>query len=79
MLDFRNESGLSFTDISSEQFREYRFPKGEVVRIEKPLLLNVSKTGGHRVFDKSGTSHYIRSGWLQLSWTVEEGKPNFVK
>lgn len=76
---FVNESGLEFTDISSEQAREYTFPDGTIVRIENPLQLNVSESGGHRIFDAFGSSHYIPKGWIHLQWWVFPDKPNFVK
>jgi len=76
-IEFKNESKYSFVNISSELYREYRFSGGEIVRIDEPLYLSVSKNG-HRVFDSSGKSHYIPLGWIQLSWEVRKGKPNFV-
>lgn len=78
-VGFRNESGLEFTDISSELFRKYKFPGGDEVRIEWPKFLHVSKSGGHRVFDGHGRSHYIPPGWFHLEWEVTHGQPNFVR
>lgn len=77
--DFRNESGLKFDDISSELFRVYKRPGDFEIVIQEPLALNVSKGGGHRIFDASGNCHYIAPGWIQLSWRVKEGAPHFVK
>jgi len=77
MADFNNASGLEFSDISSEQFREYRFESG-TVRIDQPLRLHVS-ANGHRVFDASGASHYVPLGWIHLKWRVKDGQPNFVR
>jgi hypothetical protein len=78
-IDFNNASGLEFVDISSEEWREYRFLGGEVVRIDKPLQLNVSESKGHRIFDSGGTSHYIPATWVHLKWKVKDGQPNFVR
>lgn len=78
-MEFNNKSGLEFTDISSEEFRQYEFLGGDRVRIDAPLYLNVSKTGGHRVFDSKGVSHYIPLTWIHLFWKAKEGQPNFVK
>ncbi|HYT43917.1 MAG TPA: hypothetical protein VEP90_16375 [Methylomirabilota bacterium] len=78
-MTFTNESNLKFDDISSEAVRTYEWPSGVKVIINEPLYLNVSKSGGQRLFDTSGTSHYIPSGWNHLFWTVKDGKPNFVK
>lgn len=75
----QNATDLKFEDISSERYREYRFLGGDVVRIEAPLKLNVSESGGHRIFDGEGTSHYIPAGWIHLSWVAKHGEPNFVK
>lgn len=79
MTEFRNESGHTFTDISSEQYRIYTFPNREFVRIDEPLKLSVASSGGHRIFDASGHSHYIPKGWLQITWAAKEGQPHFVK
>ena len=70
---------VTFNDISSEQWRIYDFPNGCSVRIEEPLWLYVSKSGGHRLVDKAGMSHYIPKGWLHLYWKVYEGQPFFVR
>lgn len=77
-LAFINGTPLSFSDISSEEYREYVFPGGEIVKIESPLQLNVSKNG-HRLFDAQGVSHYVPQGWIHLRWKVKSGQPNFVK
>lgn len=78
-MEFINESGLEFSDISSEASRQYRFADDTVVWIDAPLKLNVSASGGHRLFDASGASHYIPSGWVHLSWRAKDGAPHFVK
>jgi len=75
--DFLNESKLEFKDLSDELFRVYEFPD-MVVRIEEPLLLNVSDSGGHRIFDSNGISNYIPAGWRRLYWKVKENKSNFA-
>lgn len=76
---FINESGLKFKDISAEDYREYRFPNGEKLRIILPLFLHVSTSGGHRLFDAQGTSWYVQpvEGW-SINWKAKEGKPNFL-
>lgn len=75
---FRNGSNLNFKNIESEESRTYVYENGTELTIDKPVALNVSKSGGHRVFDSSGTSHYVRNGWIAIRWTVKEGKPHFV-
>lgn len=77
MTEFRNESKHEFVDISSEQFREYTFPGGDVVRIERPARLAVSASGGHRVFGVDGC-FYIPTGWISIHWQPVEGAPHFV-
>lgn len=78
-MSFINNSGLIFSDISSEAYRQYRFADDSIVYIDDPLKLNVSDSGGHRIFDAGGVSHYIPSGWIHLSWRARDGHPNFVK
>ena len=75
--EFINESKYQFEDISSEIYREYRFPNNEIVRIDYPKKLSVSGSG-HRVWD-GVKSHFIPKGWIHLFWQVNEGKPHFVK
>lgn len=77
--NFVNASDNQFSDISSEQYRVYEFNNGKTVRIDEPLKLNVSPSGGHRLFDASGISHYIPKGWVWLRWKAKKGQPNFVK
>ena len=77
---FINESNLEFNDISSELERTYTFPNGNKYHIIEPLYLNVSKSGGHRLYSADGLCHYVqpKEGWA-ISWKVKEGKPSFVK
>lgn len=77
MPKFMNKGSYDFIDISSEQYREYRFPNGEYIKIKTPQKLAVSGSG-HRVWD--GTkSHFIPLGWIHLYWEVKNGQPHFVK
>lgn len=76
---FNNATDLEFTDISSELWREYRFLGGDTVLIRAPLKLNVSDSGGHRIFDAEGVSHYVPAGWVHLKWVVRDGAPSFVQ
>jgi len=80
MIEFKNESKEKFIDISSEEYREYIFPNSiQPVLIKLPLKLSVSSSGGHRIFDSAGESHYIPKGWIHLKWRAKEGQPHFVK
>ena len=78
----QNNSKHIFTDITSEEYREYLFPAPHgrfvKVRINKPTHLSVSESGGHRLLDEDGVSHYVPSGWVHLSWKAKQGQPNFV-
>ncbi|MFQ6183609.1 hypothetical protein ACLMJV_16900 [Sinorhizobium meliloti] len=76
-IEFVNKSGLEFNDISAEEYREYLFPAGVSVRITAPLKLNVSASGGHRIFDAAGVSHYIATGWVHLHWKAKAGAAHF--
>lgn len=69
---------MEFKSIESESYRVYRFANGSEVKIENPIKINVSKTGGHRILDAQGVSHYIPSGWIHLSWKAKQGQPEFV-
>ncbi len=75
--DIHNESEYSFTDISSEEYREYDFD-GVDVRIDDPVGLAVSDNG-HRIVDGNGVSHYIGFDGFYFCWKSGEGEPHFVK
>jgi hypothetical protein len=76
--DLKNASENVFTDISSEEYRSYDFGE-KFVRIERPIALSVSKSGGHRILDADEKSHYIPSGWIHLIWRAKPCKPHFVR
>lgn len=78
-LEFNSEMP-GFSDISSELYREYVFPNGDKLTIKNPLFLNVSSSGGHRLFTSDGTSYYIqpKEGWY-ISWKTKEGAKVFIK
>ena len=77
--DFRNGTNHKFDDISSEIYREYVYPDF-ILRIDNPLALNVNySSGGHRVFDVQGVSHYIPKGYRSIRWEVKDGLPHYVK
>ena len=78
MTDFINKTKLEFIDIATERYREYTFPNGIVVRIDRPLKLNVSASGGHRLFDTDDKSHYVAPGWVKLTWESWPGCAHFV-
>jgi len=80
MVEFRNPSGIEFKDIDDEEFRVYTFVRdGKIfyVTIREPLKINVSQSGGHRLFDANGDCHYIPAGWIHLRWRAKEGSDHF--
>ena len=78
-LRIEGEAGdYDFKDITSEEFRVYRFPSGVVVKITNPQRIHVSASGGARILDGQGVSHYVPTGWVHLFWKVREDAPHFV-
>ena len=75
--DFINGSNLEFLDLDDEEYRVYEFVD-MAIKIDNPLKLNVSNSGGHRVWDAKGISHYIPSGWKHLYWLVKKGEQHFA-
>ena len=59
-------SPLKFQDISGEKVRTYYFPGGNIITIQNPIALYVSKSGGHRIITGEGASIYVQSGWLSF-------------
>ena len=63
---------LEWKDISHEKYRTYIFYFDKKIRIDKPLKLNVSKSGGHRILDIKNISHYIPYKWIHLYWETDD-------
>jgi hypothetical protein len=68
--------GEEFKSIEDEAYREYDFGFGRSVRIEQPVALRVSKSGGHYVVDQDGVAHYLPNTWIGLKW---ENYPGAVR
>ena len=68
---------LTFSSLADEEYRVYEWADGTAIRLDHPSKLNVSKSGGHRVYTMDGISHYIPSGWKHLWWKVRPGCPHF--
>ena len=77
-IELRNETTRYFTDISSEESRTYDFGDGVTVTINRPQWLSVSASGGHRLLDAAGASHYVPTGWVHLTWWAKDNQPHFV-
>ena len=63
---------LDWHNIDHEVYRIYEFPNGVRVKINNPILLNVSKSGGHRILDSKDMAHYIPAGWIHLYWETDD-------
>jgi len=66
---------LKWKNIDHEVYREYSFAiDGKIirVRIHNPVLLNVSKSGGHRILDVDDVSYYIPFKWISLIWETND-------
>lgn len=77
---------LVSNDISDEEWRQYEFPGGVKVKIERPKTLFLKQPPnpppapggqGHRVLDKNGVMHYVPAGWIQLTWKSDKKEPSF--
>lgn len=78
-MKLTNNPNLTFKEINLELWREYDFltDSGKIctLRIESPLVLNVSKSGGHRIIDSEGMAHYIPFKWIALRWENQKDAP----
>lgn len=77
-MTITNNESLKFDNLQDELYRVYEFQTGAKIEITNPVALNVSKSGGHRVLDAAGLSHYIPAGWHHLYWKVKDGQPAFA-
>ena len=66
---------LEWKNIDHEIYRVYVFQNVDSitnVKIHEPKLLNVSKSGGHRILDSKDVAHYIPYGWIHLYWETRD-------
>jgi hypothetical protein len=64
---------LKEMEITTEEWREYRYSNGDVYRIENPthLWLKSDERGdSHRILDADGSTHYPRRGWVAIVWSA---------
>jgi len=62
-------------DIGHENYRTYIFiEEGKVVRltIEEPAIINISKSGGHRILTKYNESYYIPYKWIGFYFETDD-------
>lgn len=59
---------LAWKSIETEEYRIYLFDGGESVKIDNPVKLNISDSGGHRIVDSEGISYYIPPYWNCIKW-----------
>lgn len=69
-------------DLSSEDWRDYEFPSGYHVVVNKPLALYTHRIGSrswggmsHRILLENGAVDYIPPGWIRLTWRNKDGLP----
>lgn len=65
--------GVKYNDISVEEYRVYTFAGGETIRVDKPLWLNVSASGGHRIVVSDNSTVYIPGKFLSIQWFNKAG------
>lgn len=73
-----DNDNLPFVSVEQEIERTYFFEDGSTYTIQDPQALYVSASGGHRVLDGEGQSHYIQNKWNALTWKVRMGTRPFI-
>ena len=76
--EFTHTTDLTFRDLSTEEYREYMYNNGGVLRILQPWKLAISRSGNHRVATKDGFSYIIVPGWIAIRVKKKVGAPAFT-
>ena len=76
--EFSHTTDLTFRDLSTEEYREYMYNNGGVLRILQPWKLAISRSGNHRVATKDGFSYIIVPGWIAIRVKKKVGAPAFT-
>ncbi len=61
-------SNFQEKDISAEEYREYEYTDGLIIKITEPKTLYLFERGSARVLDKEGVVHYIPGNFKKLRW-----------
>jgi DNA primase len=76
--EFHHTTDLDFKDISGEEYREYMYNNGGVLRIVNPWKLAISKSGNHRIATLDGYSYIIAPNWIAIRFRKKVGEPSFA-
>lgn len=76
--EFSHTTDLTFRDLTTEQYREYMYNNGGVLRILQPWKLAISRSGNHRVATVDGFSYIIVPGWIAIRIKKKVGAPAFT-
>ena len=76
--EFSHTTDLVFRDLTTEEYREYMYNNGGVMRILQPWKLAISKSGNHRVATQDGFSYIIVPGWIAIRVKKKAGAPSFT-
>jgi len=60
-------------DFINEKSRTYYFPNKETIVVDEVRILDVSKSGGHRLTTEKGTLLYIPYKWLAIAISSDKG------
>lgn len=76
--EFSHTTDLTFKDLTTEEYREYMYNNGGVLRVVKPWKLAISRSGNHRVATQDGFSYIIVPGWIAIRVKKKVGTPAFT-
>ena len=74
--DIKVPNNIDFKDISGELWRTYLMQSGNIIRIDDPVALYVTKTGSHYVIDRNGIVTYVRPLFEAIQWEKRENEPH---
>lgn len=76
--EFSHTTDLQFRDLTTEEYREYMYNNGGVLRILQPWKLAISRSGNHRVATLDDFSYIIVPGWIAIRVKKKVGTPAFT-
>lgn len=71
---------MNEAEITTEEYREYRYGDGTSYRIDRPVRLWWKRDEGgdsHRVLDAEGVTHYPIRGWVAITWKAPSEPVSF--
>lgn len=66
--DVQEQEVLEFKSVENETYRLYIYKNGFTIKVDNPVAIHISRSGGHRLILASGRCMYVKAGWIAFAY-----------